>query len=256
MPHKRYKLQSSKKKILIVDDHAFVRQGLRDFIEREPDLSVCGEADGNVEALRLCADVSPDLVLIDLLMGQDSGLDLVKDIAAQFPGLKTLVLSMQDEMLYAERVLRAGASGYVGKDVQPDRLVEAVRCVLDGGIYVSEVIKQKIMQTVRKAEPDGDPVAGLSDRELAVFEQIGKGQSTADIAEAMHLSVKTVETYRARIKTKLGLRGPTELVYRAVQQIIDKKGCYFTASCSVMPHKKFRRQPDMRHLLETVNFFE
>lgn len=216
--------KAQRKKILIVDDHAFVRQGLRDFIEREPDLSVCGEADGRADALRLCADLSPDLVLIDLLMGQDSGLDLIKDIAAQFPGLKTLVLSIQDERLFAERVLRAGASGYVPKGVDPRQLVEAVRCVLDGGIYVSEVIKQKIMQTVRKAEPDDDPVAGLSDRELAVFEAIGKGKSTADIAEAMHLSVKTVETYRARIKTKLGVHSQTELVYRAVQQIIDIKG--------------------------------
>jgi DNA-binding NarL/FixJ family response regulator len=216
--------KAQRKKILIVDDHAFVRQGLRDFIEREPDLSVCGEADGRADALRLCADLSPDLVLIDLLMGQDSGLDLIKDIAAQFPGLKTLVLSMQDEMLYAERVLRAGASGYVSKDVPPDRLVEAVRRVLGGGVYTSETVKQKIMQSVQRKESGGDPVNSLSDRELAVFEQIGKGQSTADIAEAMRLSVKTVETYRARIKTKLGVRGPTELVHRAVQRIIDKKG--------------------------------
>jgi DNA-binding NarL/FixJ family response regulator len=212
----------SKKKILIVDDHAFVRQGLRDFIEREADLSICGEAAGRVEALQLCAGTSPHLVLIDLSLGKDSGLDLVKDIAMQFAGMKMLVLSMQDEMLYAERVLRAGASGYVSKDTHPDRLVEAVRCVLGGGVYTSEAVKQKIMQTVRKAESAGDPVASLSDRELAVFEQIGRGLSTADIAETMHLSVKTVETYRARIKTKLGTNNSTGLVQRAVQWILDK----------------------------------
>jgi len=215
---------SSKKKILIVDDHAFVRQGLRDFIEREADLSICGEAANRAEALRLCTAADPHLVLIDLSLGGDSGLDLVKDIVVNFPGIKTLVLSMQDELLYAERVLRAGAAGYVSKSSHPDQLVEAVRCVLNSGVYASEAVKQKIMQTVRHAEAGCDPVVSLSDRELAVFEQIGKGLSTADIAEAMHLSVKTVETYRARIKTKLDVHGSAELVQRAVQWILDKKG--------------------------------
>lgn len=216
--------QKQKKKILIVDDHAFVRQGLRDFIEREEDLCICGEAAGRAEALKLCAGNNPQLVLIDLSLGGDSGLDLVKDIAAQFPKIKMLVLSMQDEMLYAERVLRVGAAGYVSKSAHPDRLIEAVRCVLDGGVYASEAVKQKIMQTVRHVETGGDPVGRLSDRELAVFEMIGKGQGTADIAENMHLSVKTVETYRARIKTKLGVHGATELVQRAVQWMLDNKG--------------------------------
>jgi DNA-binding NarL/FixJ family response regulator len=216
--------QGSKKKILIVDDHAFVRQGLRTFIGLDTELLICGEAGTRAEALQLCAEKKPHLVLVDLSLGGESGLDLVKDIAVQFPAIKTLVLSMQDEMLYAERVLRAGATGYVSKSVHPDCLVEAVRCVLDGGIYASEAVKQKVMQTVRKPESGGDPVASLSDRELAVFEQIGKGQSTADIAESMHLSVKTVETYRARIKAKLGVNGSAELVQRAVQWILDKKG--------------------------------
>jgi len=216
--------QKQKKKILIVDDHAFVRQGLRNFIEREEDFCICGEAAGRAEALKLCAGTSPQLVLIDLSLGGDSGLDLVKDIAAQFTKIKMLVLSMQDEMLYAERVLRGGASGYVSKSAHPDRLIEAVRCVLDGGVYASEAVKQKIMQTVRHVETSGDPVGRLSDRELAVFKMIGKGQGTADIAENMHLSVKTVETYRARIKTKLGVHGATELVQRAVQWMLDNKG--------------------------------
>lgn len=210
-------------KILIVDDHAFVRQGLRDFLGREPDLLVCGEADGRAQAIQLCVDSHPNLTLIDLSLGKESGLDLVKDIAVQFPEIKMLVLSMQDEMLYAERVLRAGAAGYVSKDVHPDRLIEAVRCVLNGGIYASEAVKQKIMQTVRNAEPGGDPVTHLSDRELDVFERIGKGSSTVDISRDMHLSVKTVETYRARIKTKLGVNSSTELVQRAVQWILDQK---------------------------------
>jgi DNA-binding NarL/FixJ family response regulator len=214
----------SEKKILIVDDHAFIRRGLRDFIGRESDLSICGEASGRNEALKLCAEASPQLALIDLSLGADSGLDLVKDIAAQFPCIKMVVLSMQDEMLYAERVLRAGASGYVSKEVHPDRLVEAVRCVLGGGVYASEAVKQKIMQSVRGADPDSDPVTHLSDRELAVFEQIGKGVGTAEIAKAMHLSIKTVETYRARIKSKLGIAKSSELMQRAVQWILDQTG--------------------------------
>lgn len=212
-----------KRKILIVDDHAVVRQGLRDFIEGESDLTVCGEACGRKEALRLCAETSPHLILIDLSLGEDSGLDLLKDVSVQFPAIKILVLSMQNEMLYAERVLRAGASGYVGKNEHPSRMVEALRCVLGGGVYASEAVKQKIMQTVRQSEPGRDPVTGLSDRELSVFEQIGKGLGTAEIAGAMNLSIKTVETYRARIKTKLGLHGSAELMQRAVQWTLDMK---------------------------------
>ncbi len=212
-----------KKKLLIVDDHVFVRQGLRDFIERESDLIVCGEAANRAEALICCKKTRPGLALIDLSLGEDSGLDLVKDIAVQFPEIKMLVLSMQNEMLYAERVLRAGASGYVGKAAEPACLIGAVHCVLGGGIYASEEVKQKIMQTVRKADAGADPVGSLSDRELVVFEQIGKGHSTADIAATMNLSIKTVETYRARIKTKLNATGSAELVQRAVRWVFDKK---------------------------------
>ncbi len=215
---------NSKPKILIVDDHAFVRQGLRSYIESENMCSVCGEASGRVEALKLCAETTPHIVLIDLALGGDSGLNLVKDIAVQFTDIKMLVLSMQDEMLYAERVLRAGASGYVSKSAHPSLLLDAVRCVLEGGVYASECVQQKIMQTVRHDDSGGDPVRTLSDRELEVFERIGKGQSTIDIAAVMHLSVKTVETYRVRIKVKLGVHGPTELMQRAVQWIIDNKG--------------------------------
>ncbi|MDK2857886.1 MAG: hypothetical protein PWQ29_770 [Verrucomicrobiota bacterium] len=207
-----------KKKILIVDDHAFVRQGLRDYIEREPEFTVCGEAASRVQSLRLCSQVSPDLVLVDISLGRDSGLDLLKDIAAQFPGMKTLALSMRDEMLYAERALRAGASGYVGKDAPPARLIDALHCVFEGGIYASESVKQKIMQAVRShVKAAESPVERLSDRELAVFERIGGGQSTAEIAEVMSLSIKTVETYRARIKNKLNISNSSELVQLAVQ---------------------------------------
>jgi DNA-binding NarL/FixJ family response regulator len=215
--------KSSKCKILIVDDHACVRQGLRDFIGREDDLVVCGDSGCRTEALKLCEEVTPHLVLIDLSLGGESGIDLVKDIAIQFPKIKMIVLSMQDEMLYAERVLRIGASGYVNKSDHPGQLIDAIRCVLGGGIYASEAVKQRIMQTMRHVDAGGDPIGSLSDRELTVFEKIGQGQGTADIAESMNLSIKTVETYRSRIKTKLGVDNSTELLQRAVQWILGKK---------------------------------
>ncbi len=213
----------AKSKILIVDDHAYVRQGLREFIGRETDLVVCGDTVGRTEALKLCAEVAPHLVLIDLSLGGESGIDLVKDVAIQFPKIKMIVLSMQDEMLYAERVLRIGASGYVNKSDHPGQLIDAIRCVLGGGVYASEAVKQRIMQTIRRVDAGGDPVGSLSDRELAVFEKIGQGHGTADIAESMNLSIKTVETYRSRIKTKLGVDSSTELLQRAVQWILGKK---------------------------------
>ncbi|MCU0857151.1 MAG: response regulator transcription factor [Pontiellaceae bacterium] len=210
-----------KRKILIVDDHVLVRQGLRDFIEHEPGWVVCGEAAHCADALKCCAETAPDLALIDLSLGGESGLDLVKDIAVRFPEIKMLVLSMQDEILYSERVLRAGASGYVGKDTTSAVLIEAMRCVLDGGIFATEAVKQKIMKIVKEPRSNRSPISRLSDRELAVFEHIGKGIGTVEIAEIMHLSVKTVETYRARIKTKLGLNNAPELMQRAVQWVIN-----------------------------------
>ena len=212
-----------KKRILIVDDHTFVRKGLRDFIENEPNLVVCGEAEDCATALALCAKVSPDLVLVDLSLGKDSGLDLIKDIAERFPETKMLVLSMQDEMLYAERVFRAGANGYVCKDAPPAKLIDAFREVFNGGMYASDSVKQKIMKNFRgRSVRYADPVDQLSNRELAVFERIGSGQNTSEIAEIMGLSVKTIETYRARIKMKLGIGHATELVQRATQWAINR----------------------------------
>ncbi len=214
---------SQPRRVLIVDDHAFMRQGLRSFIERDSGLTICAEAGCCAEALHHCRESRPDLALIDLLLGNESGLDLVKDIAAQFPSIRMLVLSMQDELLYAERVLRAGASGYISKDVPPDRLTAAVRCVLGGDLYASDAVQQKFMKAMRSTgAPDQDPIHGLSDRELEVFAAIGRGLSTAAIAEAMHLSVKTVETYRSRIKAKLNIETSAGLVRRAVQWALDQ----------------------------------
>jgi DNA-binding NarL/FixJ family response regulator len=209
---------NSPRKIFIVDDHPLVRQGVRDFIEHEEDLTVCGEAANRQQALAGIEQTLPELLLVDLSLGKDSGLDLIKDVAARFPRVKMLVLSMQDELLYAERVLRAGASGYLGKDAGPALLVAAVRTVLDGGLFASEAVKQKMIRERidKRGRPACNPVETLSDRELTVFEWIGAGRSTAEIAALMGLSVKTVETYRARIKAKLNLTSAAELVQQAV----------------------------------------
>lgn len=205
--------------VLIVDDHPFVRTGIRDFLQREKDFFICSEAGSRTEALSYCEKQLPDVALIDLSLGKESGLDLIKDMSVRFPSVKMLVLSMQDEMLYAERVLRAGASGYISKNSHPAELISAVRCILNGEVYASAAVQQKIMKSVRHTGGSQaiDPVHTLSDRELAVFEQIGRGRTTSEIAEAMGLSVKTIETYRARIKTKLELQTSPQLVQRAVQ---------------------------------------
>lgn len=210
-----------KKQILLVDDHAIVRQGLRNLIEAASDLEVCGEGANREDALKGCDTQNPDLVVIDLCLGQDSGLALIKDVTVQHPDVKVLVFSMQDELFYAERVLRAGASGYLSKEEKPELLVQAIRSVLDGNIYVSDRVSQQIVQSVRRSDTARDPVEQLSDRELSVFESIGKGRSTAEIAEALQLSVKTVETYRSRIKSKLNLSSSAKLLQYALQRSGD-----------------------------------
>jgi len=211
-----------KNKILLVDDHELIRRGLRDFIQTESGFEICAEAGTARDALLKCASERPNIALIDLSLGNDSGLELIKDIAVRFPEIKMLVVSMQDEKLYAERVLRAGASGFVSKDVQPVELVAAIQCVLSGELYASAEVIQHIIQSVRGQAAGISPIAALSDRELAVFEHIGKGAGTASIAEAMSLSIKTVETYRARIKGKLNIENSAELVQRAVQWTFEQ----------------------------------
>lgn len=212
-----------KKKILLVDDYEMIRRGLRDFIETEPDLEVCAEAGSSKEALACCASTDLDIALIDLSLGEDSGLELIKDITARYPDLKMLVVSIQDERLYAERVLRAGASGFITKDATQPQLIEAIRSVLNGQFYASASIVQRLIQSVRAPfQVESSPLEALSDRELAVFEQIGKGVGTVSIAAAMSLSVKTIETYRARIKAKLNLESSSELVQHAVQWVLER----------------------------------
>ncbi len=211
-----------KTRVLLVDDYEIVRLGLRDFIERETDFEVCAEAATAAEALALCASESPDIASVDLSLGEDSGLELVKDISTRFPDIKMLVVSMQDEQLYAERVLRAGASGFISKNANQSQVIEAFRCVLDGMLYTSPLVTQRIVRSIRQSTTGSSLLESLSDRELTVFEWIGKGEGTSTIAHVMSLSIKTIETYRARIKAKLDLKDSSELVRRAVQWTLEQ----------------------------------
>jgi len=206
-----------KRRILIVDDHAIVRLGIRKLIDTEPDLSICGEAETTEQALDLVRTATPDLAIVDLSLGETHGLQLVRQLHETFPALLLLVLSMHDEALFAERVIRAGARGYIMKKGAIDGLVHAIRHVLAGRIYASESVAQDLLAglTLGSAAA-GNPIDALTDRELEVLELIGRGTSTSGIAKELGVSVKTIETYRANLKTKLKLKSGAELVRYAV----------------------------------------
>ena len=212
---------NTKHRVLIVDDHPIVRQGLRSLIDQEQDLHVCGEAGSAGEALKSLSAVKPDLLLVDISLKGPDGLELTKSIRALEPDLPILIVSMHDETLYAERVLRAGANGYIMKEEVAQNVVHAVRKVLSGDIYMSDRMRQKILRGVagQRSNTTSSAIERLSDRELEVFRLIGQGHGTRKIAEELHLSVKTIETYRAHIKEKLGLSNATELVRQAVQWV-------------------------------------
>ena len=207
------------RRVLIVDDHPMMRQGMAQLINNEPDLKVGAEADRGSQAMVALAAQKLDLVLLDISFPDKNGLEIVKDIRALHPGLPILVVSMHDEVLYAERVLRAGARGYIMKQEGGKKMMQAIRQVLDGKIYVSDKISAQILETLsgRRDPPGGSPVQQLSDREFEVFELIGRGKGTREIADHLHLSVKTVEVHRARIKQKLALKSATEVVRCAVR---------------------------------------
>lgn len=209
-------------RIFIVDDHPVMRRGYAAIIEEEMDLKVCGGAGDALEALQRIRDTHPHLVIADLtLEGSVSGLELIKMLKVERPDLPILVVSMHDESLYAERVLHAGAKGYIMKGVADTVIVKAIRRVLRGGIYVSEEISEKILIQYAGGHFDAEhsPLEGLSDRELEVFEHIGRGLSTHQIAEAMLISSKTVDSYRARLKEKLGIESHIDLIRRATQWV-------------------------------------
>jgi DNA-binding NarL/FixJ family response regulator len=208
-------------KVFLVDDHPLVREWLSQLIQREDDLAVCGEAEDTQEALQKIEETKPDIVVADISLKNTHGLELVKDLQARLPALPVLVLSMHDESLYAERVLRAGAKGYITKQEATKKILQAVRQVLSGQIYISEKMASRMVHkmVLGRADSQKSPIERLTDRELEVFQLIGRGQGTRRIATDLHLGVKTVESYRARIKDKLKLEDGTQLLQHAIQWV-------------------------------------
>jgi DNA-binding NarL/FixJ family response regulator len=215
----------SRRRLLLVDDHPFMRAGLAQLIERQPDLAVCGEAADPAEAMRALASSQPDLILADLTMPGRSGLEFIKDLLASSPNLAVLVVSMHDEIVYAERALRAGARGYIMKEAGGEALLGAIRQVLRGEVYVSPRMSARVLEsmTARKPRGSSSPIEQLSDREFEVFQLIGQGKSTRDIAAQLHLSSKTVDVHRGNIKAKLGLTDATALIRHAVRWVETQK---------------------------------
>lgn len=206
-------------RVFLVDDHPLVRQALKHAIRHERDLEVCGEAEDKDEALKGIASAEPDLAIVDLRLRSSDGLELVKDLRDRHPKVLSLVLSMQDESLTAERAVRAGARGYISKQESPCKIIEAVRKVLGGEIYWSEKAAAQVASKIASPSRPSNTSAvdHLSERELQVFEHIGMGHNTNQIAESLHIDVSTVETYRARIKDKLNLKNGSELLQTAIR---------------------------------------
>ncbi len=216
---------ASKYRIFLVDDHPILRQGLALFINREPDLMVCGEADGAASALQAIRSSIPDFVILDISLDGPDGLELLKTLRAKYPSLPVLILSMHDESTYAERALRAGANGYIMKQEATEKVLTAIRQVLRGDVYVSEHLTRRMLQQfVHGSISPRDPVTTLSDRELEVYRLIGAGHGTRQIADELHVSTKTVESYQAHIKEKLSLRNARELVQHAIESSLNEKG--------------------------------
>jgi DNA-binding NarL/FixJ family response regulator len=206
--------------ILLIDDHPVMRLGLAALIRAEKDLKVWGEAGTAGEAMSLCEDAFPDLAIVDLTLPDKSGLELIKDLRARHPNLSFLVVSMHDEMMYAERVLRAGAKGYIMKQEAPEKLISAIRLILRGEVFLSAGVAARILK--RFADAGGraaSPIERLTDRELEVFQLIGEGKGSREIAGMLNISVRTVDAHRAHIKEKLELRDSTELVHHAIRWV-------------------------------------
>jgi DNA-binding NarL/FixJ family response regulator len=205
-------------KILLVDDHPLVREGLANLISQQSDFEICGEAGNEPQALQLIETVRPDVTIVDITLENGSGIELIKSIKAIYPAVKTLVLSMHDESLYAERALRAGARGYIMKREVAKKIIDGIRSVLAGQLYVSEKIAAKMTEKFVEGGTAAttSPIEQLSNRELEVFQLLGHGHSTRQIADHLHVGFKTVQAYNARIKEKLNLDNATELLRAAM----------------------------------------
>ena len=213
--------KDNRARILLVDDHAVVRYGIAQLINRQTDLVVCGEEESASKALTAIAKLKPDLVIADISLKDSSGLELMRNIKAQDPKLPVLVVSAHDESIYAEIAFRAGALGYLMKDQALEKVIPAIRRVLSGSIYVSDALAAKMLQRQVRGQTDisKSPVTGLSDREMEVFQLIGRWKKTRDIADELHLSIKTIEYYREQIKKKLNLKSASELTQYATSWV-------------------------------------
>jgi len=216
---------TKKSAVLLVDDHPIVRQGLAQLINQEADMMVCGHAEDATGAHSAIAAQRPDVVVLDISLNGPDGLTVLKEIRADDPTLPVLILSMHDESIYAERALRAGANGYIMKQEATERVLEAIRRIRAGEVYVSDRISKRLLRQIVNGPATGkSPIEALTDRELAVFRLIGKGHGTREIADDLQISVKTVETYQAHIKEKLSLKNARELVQHAFQWVSSQDG--------------------------------
>jgi DNA-binding NarL/FixJ family response regulator len=211
----------AKRRILLVDDHPMTREGLAAIINRQSDLVVCGEASSPAEAMSQLTQSQPDLMVTDMTMPGRSGIEFLKDVHAMLPGLPIVVLSMHDETLFAERALRAGARGYLMKDAGSAKVLEVVRSVLEGEVYVSPQMSARLLDAMTGHRPRGSssPIEKLSDREFEVFRLLGSGKSTKEVAKCLNLSSKTVDVHRGRIKEKLQIRDAAALIHHAVRWV-------------------------------------
>ncbi len=213
--------QPVKHRIFLVDDHPVTREGVRVLIDQEPDLVVCGQADSAPAALQLIQRLKPDLAVVDITLKTTSGIELMKNVKALLPDLPVLIMSMHDESLYAERALRAGAKGYVMKHEASDRILVAIRSVIAGDLYLSDKMKEKMLHRLVRSRKNEVvfTIDTLSDREMEVFQLIGNGFGTRQIAEKLNLSVKTIDSYREHLKLKLRLEKGSDLVRHAIQWV-------------------------------------
>jgi DNA-binding NarL/FixJ family response regulator len=216
---------AKRSRILIIDDHPIVRERLGELINQEADLCACGEAEDTATAIAAIERTQPDLALVDISLKDTYGIELVKELKERYPKLLTLVLSMHDESLYAERALRAGARGYITKQEASKKVIGAIRQVLDGGIYVSEKMAATMLWRVAGGQPasSGSVAERLSDREMEVFQLLGEGMAVRDIAQRLHISVKTIEAHRTHIKEKLNIKTSPELLRYAIQVSLASK---------------------------------
>lgn len=215
--------EEKKIKVVVVDDHPMVREMLKHLIGQEADMVVSGEADNIKLALRVIEETKPNIAVVDITLKGSSGLELIKDLKAQGIDVPVVVVSMHDEALYAERAFRAGARGYVTKTEDSDVIINAIRCVLGGEVYASQNFTSRLLKNLTQTgeQKSGSVLSQLTDRELEVFHLLGQGRTTNEIAMSLNLGAKTVDTYRTRIKEKLGIKNGTELLHRAVHWVKD-----------------------------------